>query len=324
MKSRKSISRGPWFATLLAVALCVRMAGATAWTAIINGEGPDSETGIYDRFVVGTYPGAPVANPSFIGAALDLSGIGWLDTNPTRSITLVSPQYFVAASHYLTGIGSTFQFEGTDDLLHSATVASYHTLTYTGTAGAQSSDLTLGRFTTALPASVTPMPIFYQGATDISVPSSFDAYAGVSLFNYGRTARMGTNVLDDFSEFSFGSPVTNIGLFYTQGAGAGETLLEGGDSGSPTLAYQDGVYGLIGTHSGVVPALSLSADAFVAYTPYVNQINAVLALDNQSLTFVSTPEPGTMLVGLALLGICGMQWVRRVRQRRDFRAHDNA
>ena len=205
------------------------------------------------------------------------------------------------------------QFEGTDDLLHSATVASYYTLTYTGTNGAQVSDLTLGRLSSALPSSVTPMPIFYAGVTDISNPSSFDAYDGVHLLNYGHTARMGVNGLDGFTEFTFGGPLTNIGLVYTQGAGAGETLLEGGDSGSPTLAYRNGVYGLIGTHSGVDIAQLLSVDAFVAYTPYVNQINTIMAADGQSLILV-VPEPGTIFFGIALLGICGAHWLRRMRQ----------
>jgi hypothetical protein len=281
----------------------------------IVGEGPDNVTGIYDRFNVGSYPGAPVANPSFIGASFDLSGIGWVATNPTQSITLVSSQYFVGASHYFPGAGTVLQFEGTDNLLHSATVASYFTLTYTGSNGAQSSDLTIGRLAAALPSSVTPMPIFYKGATDISIQSSFNQYNGVSLYNYGHTARMGTNGLDGFSEFHFvqNGPQTNIGLVYTQGTGPGETMLEGGDSGSPTLGYLDGLYGLIGTHSGVNTALSLSVDAFVAYTPYVDQMNAIMAADGQTLTLVGVPEPGTIFMGIALLAICGARRIRRMR-----------
>lgn len=308
-----SISRQHWFAVLLVLALFANMSAPSARAIIINGEGPANVTGIYDRFVAGTYAGAPVENPTFIGAAMDLSGIGWLAAAPDRSITLVSPQYFVGASHALPGIGSSLQFAGTDHLLHSATVASYQTLTYTGTSGARASDLTIGRLTTAMPSSVTPMPIFYAGATDITNPSSFDAYDGVSLFNYGWTARMGVNDLDGFTEFSFGGPVTNIGLVYSQGAGAGETLLEGGDSGSPTIAYRDGVYGLIGTHSGVDTANRLSVDAFVSYTSFVNQMNAILGNDGQSLILV-VPEPGTILVGFALMGVCVARRMRRVRQ----------
>jgi len=30
---------------------------------------------------------------------MDLSGIGWLAATPNQSITLVSPQYFVGATH---------------------------------------------------------------------------------------------------------------------------------------------------------------------------------------------------------------------------------
>jgi hypothetical protein len=293
--------------------LCMGVDGPPAWAIKINGEEPD--TGIYDRFAVGSYPGAPVANPTFIGTALgfDLSGIGWEAAVPARSITLVSPQYFVGAWHNLPGVGATLQFVGNDHLLHLATVASYQRLTYTGTDGPQGSDLGVGRLTLALPSSVTPMPIFYGGVTDILNPSSFDAYDGLSLYNYGWTARMGTNVLDSIEEFTFGGPQTNIGLVYSQGAGAGETLLEAGDSGSPTLAYRDGVYGLIGTHSGIDGVLPISYDAFVSYTSYVNQMNAILAADGQSLILV-VPEPGTIFFGVALLGICGAHRIRRRRQ----------
>ena len=296
-----------WAPAFFAAAFCAILGGSPAHAININGEGPNSVTGIYDRFVVGTYPGAPVKNPTFIGSAFDLSGIGWQSTNATVGITLVSSRYFVLASHYLPGLGQAMQFFGNDGTVYSANVGSLQALTYTGTGGAQTSDLTLGRFTTALPSAVTPMPIFYAGATDISNPASFDAYNGVSLFNYGHTARMGTNNLDGFSEYSFsmGGPETNIGLVYTQGAGAGETLLENGDSGSPTLGFRDGVYGLIGTHSGVDTPHLLSVDAFVGYTQYVNQMNAIMAADGQSVTLVGVPEPGTVFFGIALLGVCG-------------------
>jgi hypothetical protein len=110
------------FASLLAVALSAGIAAVPAHAILINGEGPDNVTGIYDRFMLGTYPGAPVANPTFIGAGLDLSGIGWVSANPRQSITLVSSQYFVGATHLMPGAGTMLQFLGTDHLLYSATV----------------------------------------------------------------------------------------------------------------------------------------------------------------------------------------------------------
>ncbi len=297
----------------LAVACGAFIGGLPARAISINGEGPDSVTGIYDRFIVGTYPGTPIANPTFIGASLNLSAIGWDAAAPTRSITLVSPQYFLGASHFLPAAGSMLRFFGTDQSLYSATVDSYTTLTYTGSSGAQASDLTLGRLSFALSAAVTPMPIFYPGPTDVSNPASFNQYAGVTLLNYGFTARMGVNAIDGFTEYGFGGPKSNIGLVYSQGAGAGETLLESGDSGSPTLGFLNGSYGLIGTHSGVDTAHAISVDAFVGYTPYVNQINAILANDGQALTFAGVPEPTMIFLGLALLGMCGAQRTRRAR-----------
>ncbi|MEI7821876.1 MAG: hypothetical protein WCK55_13240 [Verrucomicrobiota bacterium] len=299
-------------ATSVMAGLFACLAALPARAILINGEGPANVTGIYDRFIVGTYPGTPVANPSFIGSAFDLSGVGWLSSDPTHCFTLVSSRYFVGATHHMPNGGSTLLFAGTDHLLYSATVDAVHALTYTGTDGAQVSDVSVGRLTLALPTAVTPMPIFYAGNTSISSGASFDAYAGASLFNYGHTARMGTNAIDGFAQFSFAAgPQTNIGLVYSLGTGAGETLLEGGDSGSPTIASQNGVYGLIGTHSGVSGSFSL--DGFVSYTEFVNQMNVILGTDGQSLTFATVPEPGAMLFGVLLLGFCGTQRMRRGR-----------
>ena len=299
-------------ATSVMTALFACLAALPARAILINGEGPADVTGIYDRFIVGTYPGTPVANPSFIGSAFDLSGVGWLSSDPGHCFTLVSSRFFVGATHHMPNGGSTLLFLGTDHVLYSATVDAVHALTYTGTDGAQVSDVSVGRLTLALPAAVTPMPIFYAGNTSVFSASSFNAYSGVSLFNYGHTARMGTNGLDGFAQFSFAAgPRTNIGLVYSLGTGAGETLLEGGDSGSPTIASQNGVYGLIGTHSGVAGSFSL--DGFVSYTEFVNQMNVILGTDGQSLTFATVPEPGTVLFGVLLLGFCGTQRMRRGR-----------
>ena len=304
-------------ATSVMTALFACLAALPARAILINGEGPANVTGIYDRFIVGTYPGTPVAppvaNPSFIGSAFDLSGVGWLSSDPSQAVTLVSSMYFVGATHYMPNGGSTLLFLGTDHVLYSATVDAVHALTYTGTDGAQVSDVSVGRLSLALPAAVTPMPIFYAGNTSVFSASSFNAYSGVSLFNYGHTARMGSNDLDGFAQFSFApGPRTNIGLVYSPGTGAGETLLEGGDSGSPTIASQNGVYGLIGTHSGV--AGQRSVDGVVSYTEFVNQMNVLLGTHGQSLTFATVPEPGTVLFGVLLLGFCGTQ---RMRRRRD-------
>lgn len=295
-------------------AICAAFASAPVLAINIVGEGPDSATGIFDRFNLGTYLGTPTANPSFFASSLDLSGIGWVASNPTQSITLVSPQFFVGASHYFPGLGSTLQFAGTDGAVYSAIVAESQRLIYSGSNGPQLSDLTIGRLSTALPSVVTPMPIFYMGDTSVSNPSSFNAYGGFTLLNYGRTARMGVNEVDYFTEFSFGGPKTDVGLVYTQGTGFGQTLLESGDSGSPSLAYLDGIYGLIGTHSGVNTANALSVDAFVSYTDYVSQMNTFMQPYDESLTLAGVPEPGSLIFGIALFGVCAAHRVRRAPQ----------
>jgi len=302
------------FAALVA-ALTVIGATPPARAIVIYGEEPADQTGIYDRFNVGSYPTAPVPNPTFIGAAFDLSAVGWSATNSSQSVTLISSQYFLGAAHFKPAIGSSVLFRGTDGIVYSATVDSYHTLTYSGSGGAQVSDVAIGRLVSAVPVAVNPMPIFYMGTTNVNSASSFDRYVGLSLYNYGWTARMGTNVLEDFTEYrlSPSGPNTNVGLYYDYDAVNGETLLEGGDSGSPTFAYRNGVFGLIGAHSGVDTPHGISVDTFLGYTPYVNQINAIMASDGQALTFAVVPEPGTLLFGFLVVGACGLGRFRKLK-----------
>ena len=64
MNPPASVSRRPWFSALLAGALCASMSAPPARAINIIGEGPANVTGIYDRFNVDSYPGAPVAAPA--------------------------------------------------------------------------------------------------------------------------------------------------------------------------------------------------------------------------------------------------------------------
>ncbi len=287
----------------------------------------------YDRFEQGTFPADPVPNPNFIGSSYDLSGVGWDDANPTQGVTMISSQYFVCANHY--GLqGNTLDFENTAGVVDSFAIdpSGYHNLTYSdGTNGTQTSDLLVGRLTSPIPSAdlVHAMPILYLGNTQVTttpavgpIPATttltgFDAYANTTLFVYGRgsdtahSPRMGMNTLNGFGEYNFGAatdPATNIGLDYDQKQETGQAALEVGDSGSPTFGLKNGAFGLIGTHSGtgtdMANNLPLGVDAFVSYTSYIAQLDAILAADGQQVTLVPEPSSGllTALGGLGLLG----------------------
>jgi len=271
-----------------------------------------AESGVqttYDRFVLGTYPVNPVPNPDFIAAPFDLSGVGWDVGDPARAIAMISEQYFLCSAHFTPG--GTLMFLSQSGVLHSYEVetTAFHRLIYDGSAGPKESDLAIGRLKNPIsPADeIGFVPILYLGETDIAQPESFEPYLGLSLLNLGHsrygggganiTLRLGTNTLDTVSEFSFGGAVTNIGIVFDQDPVTGETLLQSGDSGSPTFGLKDGQFGLLGTHAGV--AGNKSVDAFAAYTPYVTQINDWLRPANQSVSLV--PEPGSAILVLAAL-----------------------
>ncbi|HEX8297040.1 MAG TPA: hypothetical protein VF593_12110 [Chthoniobacteraceae bacterium] len=278
-----------------------------------------AETGAqtkYDRFLQGSYPGTaaqpPRTNPEFIGKQFDLSGIGWDNGKPNEprtihSVALISPQYFLCAAH--SPPGSTLHFLSKTGVLRTYQVdaRNYHAISYTGSNGKQESDLYLGRLTKPIsPADgVRFFPMLYLGATDIRSPRSFDPYTGVSLFNYSGSmdARMGTNTFERVAEAPPEQGVIkNLYLQYDQDASPGETKLEPGDSGGPTFGLVEGVLGLLGVHTEVVGLTSM--DAFAAYTPFVQQINAVMAADKQQLTLVPEPSAAVLLMaGAMLLGM---------------------
>ena len=69
----------------------------------------DYEASRHDRFTTG-YPDAPVVNTNWLGVAYDFSGVGWDDSRPVRSITLISPQHFVGAWHSRVAVGGSVSF----------------------------------------------------------------------------------------------------------------------------------------------------------------------------------------------------------------------
>src|SRR5262245_53049583 len=103
-----------------------------------------------DRFT--GFPSAPVANPTFLHAALDLTGVGWDVNLPSRQFTLVSPRYFVGAHHYPPPIGTPICFLGTDGVVHSSAVESLYSIPNTS---GEATDLLLGRLSSPILPSST-------------------------------------------------------------------------------------------------------------------------------------------------------------------------
>ena len=74
----------------------------------------------HERFT--GFPAAPVRNPVFIHAALDLSGVGWSAEDPQKQFTLISPLHFAGANHFRPSLHSMLNFLSQDGTMMSRQV----------------------------------------------------------------------------------------------------------------------------------------------------------------------------------------------------------
>src|SRR5437762_13506687 len=66
-----------------------------------NPNGPGGYDPRFDRFSTNFPTEQPLANtaPSFVAAAFNLSGVGWLTSNTLFGFAMISPRHFIAAGH---------------------------------------------------------------------------------------------------------------------------------------------------------------------------------------------------------------------------------
>lgn len=285
-------------AGLLALSRCAN-------ALVINGENaPDNY-----RFASG-YPLAPVPNTSssFVAAGFDLSGVGW-GTDSKSSYTMISNQYFVYATHWPPTDNNMYFYSPTNGRVHYTIDTAFSlTLEYPFAAPGNhlKSDLTIGRLTAALnPAdSIASYPILDLTPTE---------YIGLNLLVYGWYAAVGTGVInalgpeniywDNNTPSIASDDVLNTlsnhdnlndtyMMSFTQGIAAGEALLEGGDSGSPSFVPWNGSLALVGTHTAV--------DGSTSYDTFLPEYTQ--SMGDKGIPFTTVPEPSSCFLILAGLG----------------------
>lgn len=273
------------------------LTAATASALTIVGHDPE----VNNRFDSG-YPTTPVGNSSlsFLGNGFDLSGVGWNPSLTTQSFAMISDEYFIFAAHYAPG--TTMNFVNSSGQVVSYGVSStIHNFTYNG----QTSDFAIGKLSTPLnPADgIASYPI-------LDLAQSPD-YLGLHVLIYGHGSsgpRLGANVADAVLPYAlFGSEDNNFGIAYSYNSSlAGDSVFEGGDSGSPTFVNWHGQLALVGVHSavGTIGETTYSIDSLIA--AYTDQMTT------QGIPFDTVPEPARAL--LMLLGTCACA-LRRRRQR---------
>lgn len=294
-----------WRTLLLSLALPL-----SGWALIVD-QYADGD-GIYDRFSSG-YPTSPaeqsggvptpVENDNLfgLGTAFDFSGVGWSSDSTRRFATLISPSFFVSATHSRPSVGSVISFLNSEGNIVQRTVLGYSATTFMGV----TSDLTVGQLSAPITGSdhVSVYPLLFSG---VSISATLDVLAdnNPQTIVYGRGAsssssspRIGLNgweigpvSIDNPSVGGTGTDDTVIYLMLDDNT-TGEALVQGGDSGGPSFILYDGVITLAGVHS-VVANLEIdgqeydaTGDSSVHY--YADQIEAILNGEGESLSLVS-------------------------------------
>ena len=171
----------------------------------------------YDNYSSGFFSTSPVrnTNPAFVGAGLDLTGIGYMADNGLQAVTLISPQYFIMAAHF-PPTTNQIKFVSASNQVRTYTVQStavLNTTTFNGATINQPSDLLIGRLSSPIPAAdgigflpvaVDPNvnlnggpipPITAFSSLPLMAHGHNDAYINPFAMN-GTSPHLGLNVLD--------------------------------------------------------------------------------------------------------------------------------
>jgi hypothetical protein len=286
---------------LLVIALAVVIAPISVASADLLVRGYNPVGGVdpkYDRF----------ANSSqFIGAGYDFSGVG--QDPGGHWATLISPHFFLSAGHSHPSAGGTVTLYDTNS-----------------TGGTHNSYSVLDGFQIQIPGDQYPTDLFVgllgTAASEASYPilDTNSLAVGQSIFVYGKTNRLGTNViaqtgtygLEDLSHNMI-SESKGYQFFYQQTGNPDDAQLQGGDSGGPSFETIGGQLVLVGTHSGAetVNFPYISQDTSPSF--YIDELNAAmaqLATAHPDITGAAgehvtvVPEPSSLiLLGVAALGL---------------------
>lgn len=239
------------------------------------------------------FPAAPALNPTFMHAAVDLTGVGWDATYPLRQFTLISPLYFVGANHFRPPIGAEIRFLSASGTIRSAAVHSLYTIP---NASGQPTDLLLGRLATPM------LPSSGVRFLSTLLLDTEAAYIGQTLGVLGQPARGGRGIIGPISDFG-GDPITGASginttrtfqFNYASLTGSPDDVYaESGDSGSPSFVVTGGKAAVVGTHTAVLTAAGTTTTFDTFLPAYAAQVNTIMAADGYHLT-AATPKTTTL------------------------------
>jgi autotransporter-associated beta strand protein len=244
-----------------------------------------------DRFSSG-FPSSPVpnANPSFVGAGYDWSGVGWSTTDPTKGFGFITPRHYLVARHY--GGAATITLRGPDGTLRTGTQASVTNTGYGAVFSGQTlGDLSIGKLVATMPAN---WQVARYAVLDLNGSSSVNlSYNGQSLLVYGKgssgtvSPRIGAATIN-------GTVLSGSNSYVSSSlTGSPSVQFQVGDSGSPIfIPWQNPAGGQQLTILGNNAAYD-SSNAYynyVANAQVMSAINAITTPDGYALRVQGNPN----------------------------------
>ncbi|MGC4013062.1 MAG: hypothetical protein QM755_00885 [Luteolibacter sp.] len=243
----------------------------------------------HDRFT--GFPTAPVLNTASWITGSNYTGVGWLASDSRRQFALVSPQHFVMPTHWGVINGDQVQFLSSSGQIVTATIAST-TMIQESSVG---TDLTLGRFTTPIPAGSGVSPFPYGDTNEAYYQMGSSSRRALRVFGFSGRVGGGSISLSQFPDVNLGNGTVSrmYGFTYTLAAGGqDDCYFEDGDSGSPSFIDPSGSKPLlIGTHSAADRTSSaLTYTSYDTFLPhYISQLNQQMVTDGYQMIPSSPP-----------------------------------
>ena len=258
----------------------------------------------HNRFL--NFPATPTHNTSFLFSNYDLTGVGWLNSDVRRQLTMVSPIHYVGANHFRPNltIPQSINFLDANNQIISRSIDSQLAILNENNT---ETDLLLGKLSSAI--SQSDGIAFHPY---LNLPSG--SFTGNDLITLGSDGPANTgprggsgrafgeftagNIMDEVDLFTEDfSPTRMLGWLYENSAGGdNDSFLEVGDSGSPAFVDNNGVAAIVGVNSLISTTSNGDTVNFATLLPhYADTINSIMAQDGYHLT---KANPGSTTLDL--------------------------
>ena len=260
-----------------------------------------------------TFPGTLTANTSsnFLLAGQDLSGIGWSTSDIRKNFTLISPQHFIGAAHFMPAVGSQVSFFNRNGIIETYTVASVEVIQ---NGDSSNSDLFVGKLESTVSANITHYDIIPNNTNYLDIGSDIFVYGKGTVTTDGPM--VGTGTIEAFSYINIGTNQNTVSYNFAYDSvpppapDDDNAHFQSGDSGSPSLMIYNGQIAVAGTHTARNPnAEELTYydnyDTFVGF--YEDDLRTILASDGYTLGVVPEPAVSALLCALGSLGVLAVR-----------------